>query len=453
MKKILINSALLLALAGSANAQNTFPASGNVGIGTATPTQLLQVTGGNSRFGTATNYANIDANGALQFTGTAAYKVPGNTYAFQYASNTNYGIYFNSTALAIEYKTGATSNVWSVGVTTGYGNLSGKLGIGVGPTATSRKLEISAGDARLNIPSTSLDSNTFVEFVNQRTNATDWRFEHYHNPTLGYDGSLFAEWSTDNFATDLNTYIASELDTGYLTYGIRYWVYGNMYADLYYQASDAKLKKNIKDMPSGLDIVKQLKPKTYQYDNVKYNALGLDDRMHYGFLAQDVEQVMPNSVTTEKKALSMKNGQRQVEEVKLVETMSLIPVLTKAIQEQQAQIEELKAMVEQLTQNQVAAGTTTVNDATVKVSGATLAQNVPNPLSSVTNIRFNVPSNAVSAQLVITDMNGKTLKQFQLTKGAGSVNVDASSLSEGTYNYSLIVDNKLVETKKMVINK
>ena len=48
-------------------------------------------------------------------------------------------------------------------------------------------------------------------------------------------------------------------------------------------------------------------------------------------------------------------------------------------------------------------------------------------------------------------MNGKVIKQMPLSKGQGSVNVDASALSNGTYNYSLVVDGKKIETKEWLL--
>ncbi|MEP7317493.1 MAG: tail fiber domain-containing protein [Panacibacter sp.] len=457
MKKILILSAGMFAVAGLATAQNTFPASGNVGIGTLTPAASLQ-TIGTTRLGSAANYAAVDANGNLTFAGTSAYRVQGNQYCFQYAANNNYGIYFNSTNVSIDYKTGASTNVWSVGVTTGYATLTGKMGIGVTPTnaATSKKLEVRSGDIRVSLPSTTTDSNTVIEFVNSKAGVLDWKFEHYTNPAFD-PGSLYVEYANDDFANDANLNIAAYWDSGYNDgvndYGIRYWVLGTMYADGYYQASDSKLKKDIKEMPSGLSIINQLKPKTYLYDTKKYNALGLREKMQYGFLAQDLEQVMPQSVTTQKALVSMNQGKRTYEEIKVVETMSLIPILTKAVQEQQAQIEELKALVEKLSQSVAASSTQDDAVASVTLTKASLSQNIPNPLNGNTSIRYNVPTGSTSAQLVITDNSGKTVKQMQLVKGAGNINIDASALTSGTYNYSLFVDGKLVESKKMVVAK
>ena len=458
MKKFLILSAGMLAIAGMATAQNTFPASGNVGIGTLTPAASLQ-TIGTTRLGSAANYAAVDANGNLTFAGTSAYRVQGNQYCFQYAANNNYGIYFNSTNVSIDYKTGASTNVWSVGVTTGYATLTGKMGIGITPTNafTSKKLEVSAGDIRLSLPSTSTDSNTVLEFVNNKAGALDWKFENYQNPAFD-PGSLYVEWANDNFASDANLNIAAYWDSGYVQggtdYGIRYWVLGASYADVVYQASDAKLKNNIADFSSGLKIINQLKPKTYYYNTDKYNAMGLNKHLNYGFLAQDLEKVVPEMVITQKALVSKDASGRHYEDVKLVANMTLIPILTKAVQEQQAQIEELKALVEKLTQS-VAAISTTTDDAvaSVTLTKASLGQNIPNPLNGNTSIRYNVPTVSTSAQLVITDNSGKTVKQMQLVKGAGNVNIDASALSAGTYNYTLIVDGKLIDSKKMVVAK
>jgi hypothetical protein len=53
---------------------------------------------------------------------------------------------------------------------------------------------------------------------------------------------------------------------------------------------------------------------------------------------------------------------------------------------------------------------------------------------------------------LIYDANGKSLRQIQLGKGgSGVVNIDISSLSSGIYSYSLMMNNKLVDTKTMEV--
>jgi hypothetical protein len=55
---------------------------------------------------------------------------------------------------------------------------------------------------------------------------------------------------------------------------------------------------------------------------------------------------------------------------------------------------------------------------------------------------------------MITDKNGKTLKLVNVSgAGKGKVNVDASTLAAGAYNYSLLIDGKLIGTKQMVLAK
>ena len=416
-EKILILSASILASAGLVSAQtNTFPTTGNVGIGTLAPASNLQVIG-TTRLGGATNYATVDGSGNLSFNGAnAQYRVGGNKYAFAFSGNPNYGLYFNQTNVRFEFRNGSAQSILNIGAN--------------GP------------DLTLPIASGNLDSNSTIRMQNSNAGANDWQFEHYRNASAGDNGTMYISHSSSDFSTP------ETLAALYDTSDFKYWVFGNMVAVDYYIFSDAKLKRDIKDINSALNVVNQLKPKTYYFKKDKYNALNLGDNVRYGFLAQDVEQIMPELVGTSKKPVRVDaNGIKQYEEVKSVNYVELIPLLTKAIQEQQVQIDELKATIAALTQ-----GATVSQESAVKLSvGATLEQNVPNPLSKNTTIRYNIPVTAASAQLRITDMNGKVIKQMQLTKGAGSVNVDASALNSGTYSYSLFVDGKMVETKRMMV--
>jgi len=218
--------------------------------------------------------------------------------------------------------------------------------------------------------------------------------------------------------------------------------------------SDFKLKKNINDCSNAMDIIKQLKPKTYFFKTDEYALLNLPAKKQYGFVAQELEKVLPDLVQTSREVVSIdaKNG-RKMEDIKSVNYTALIPVLTKAIQEQQQQIEELKLMVEKLSQ-QVAVSNT-VNDVKTKTTASLmdnqLDQNIPNPLTNTASISYSVSAGAKNVQLLITNNSGKTIKQLLLTAGKGAVNIDASTLSSGTYNYSLLVDGKILESKKMVV--
>ncbi|QEC66739.1 T9SS type A sorting domain-containing protein [Panacibacter ginsenosidivorans] len=78
---------------------------------------------------------------------------------------------------------------------------------------------------------------------------------------------------------------------------------------------------------------------------------------------------------------------------------------------------------------------------------------MPNPLRNTTSIRYNIPADAKNASLVITDMSGKAIKQLSVKAGSGIINIDASSLNAGIYNYTLIVDGRTIEAKRMVVPK
>ena len=90
--------------------------------------------------------------------------------------------------------------------------------------------------------------------------------------------------------------------------------------------SDATLKENIVDATPKLDDILQLKVRNF-------NLIG-DDTKQIGFIAQEFEEVFPAMID-----IDGKSGK------KAIKTSVLVPMLVKAIQEQQAQIEELKELI------------------------------------------------------------------------------------------------------------
>jgi len=100
--------------------------------------------------------------------------------------------------------------------------------------------------------------------------------------------------------------------------------------------SDIRYKENVRDLDVGLNAVMALKPRLYDWKEGK----GADIKNARGFIAQEFEEVFPDLIDTWKDPTP--EGEEPYKSVR----QDLIPVLVKAIQEQQAIIESLKARLD-----------------------------------------------------------------------------------------------------------
>jgi len=96
--------------------------------------------------------------------------------------------------------------------------------------------------------------------------------------------------------------------------------------------SDIKLKENITDATSKLDSLLKVKIRNY-------NLIG-DDKKQLGVIAQELESIFPSMIETTNDV--DKNGKYLGTTTKSVKYSVFVPMLIKAIQEQQLQIEQLK---------------------------------------------------------------------------------------------------------------
>ncbi|HWB64954.1 MAG TPA: T9SS type A sorting domain-containing protein [Chitinophagales bacterium] len=101
-------------------------------------------------------------------------------------------------------------------------------------------------------------------------------------------------------------------------------------------------------------------------------------------------------------------------------------------------------------------GTTlAVNDLTTAPAQPVLYQNNMNPFSSETTIRYYVPeSGYTNAQIVVYDVTGKMVRQyFAKNAGNNSAVFEAGELGAGIYLYSLVVNGRRIDTKRMMLVK
>lgn len=109
--------------------------------------------------------------------------------------------------------------------------------------------------------------------------------------------------------------------------------------------SDAKFKKDFVGIDNALDKIKLLNPTTYLLKKDDYKMMQFPSERQYGFIAQELEKVFPTLVEAGKIPGTSPEASM---EYKSVNYIGMIPVLTKAIQEQQKQIEDLKKIVQDL---------------------------------------------------------------------------------------------------------
>jgi Chaperone of endosialidase len=128
--------------------------------------------------------------------------------------------------------------------------------------------------------------------------------------------------------------------------------FNTVYTQATVNPSDRRLKERIMPIQGGLSRVMQMKPVEYYWKNPKSG-----DRRQLGFIAQELETVVPEVVehaqtTTEELEALKKSGKPtpEITDRYGVNYTMLIPVLTQAIQEQQAMIEQLRQQNELLQQ-------------------------------------------------------------------------------------------------------
>jgi len=203
--------------------------------------------------------------------------------------------------------------------------------------------------------------------------------------------------------------------------------------------SDVRLKHDIVPISSSLNKILELNPVSF-----RYNHRLEGERKIHGFIAQDVAKVIPELIAIP-----------ELESEKYVFYLTeLIPFLTKAMQEQQIMIDSLNSKVDllfssQLQQQHLKDGSTKVD---IINKQPILFQNHPNPFQGSTFIDYFVPKELTNAFLKITDNNGKLVQAFSIqSTGYGQIELDCKNLKPGTYYYSLIVNEKNIATKSMVI--
>ena len=225
-------------------------------------------------------------------------------------------------------------------------------------------------------------------------------------------------------------------------------VTGTLTATTVTQTSDSRFKENISSMQSDevMNVLSRLNPVSYTFrnDSNLFYSPEKASATHYGLIAQEVQQILPEMV--------YEDGAGYLS----INYTELIPLLIKAINEQQNQIEDLRAQLESNCgfNDSNKAKRFGNNQGNATIEDAVLYQNNPNPFSVDTEIEYQLPVTTQQASLYIYNMNGLQVAEYPITTfGGGSVVVTGGNLEAGMYLYSLIADGQVVDTKRMILTK
>jgi len=241
-------------------------------------------------------------------------------------------------------------------------------------------------------------------------------------------------------------------------------VSGNIIASGSITPSDKRLKSDVTKFKLGLDEVLQLNPVNFKY-NGKGNTISGDQ--HIGLIAQELREVVPSLVNeytyedVEEATLSEDYKIKATDNFLAIKESELKYLLINAIKEQQKDLDQKDALILELQERmdlienklEEIVNQGSVSNQIIKLNNAGLEQNIPNPFNEKTSIDYTVPSNSKDSQIIIYNMAGQIIKSVEVAKGKGSLLLDANELPAGTYSYNLIIDGKVISSKKMVLTK
>jgi hypothetical protein len=304
----------------------TLDASGNLGIGTTSPGARLHVAGGVGLIIPSGGSANSPESGAGTWSVYGANSGPTDRtgalrvecYSDQDA-NVGTGIAFSNRYITSNVASWTMAKIGAYKDNNASGGAGGYLTFSTtssgGPLAERARIT-STGELLVGTTSTSPSASAGAKIypggtmrcVNADSANTSENWSMYSTGAANY--RFYVGWGGTVYAT--NTTISA--------------------------ISDQRYKENIRDLDVGLDAILALKPRKFDWKA----GQGKDIKDDRGFIAQEFEQVFPDLVDEWKDPAP--EGEEPYKSVR----QDLIPVLVKAMQEQQAMIEELKAKVAQL---------------------------------------------------------------------------------------------------------
>jgi len=239
-------------------------------------------------------------------------------------------------------------------------------------------------------------------------------------------------------------------------------------------SSDSTLKTQIIPLGNTTNILKQINTYSYFFksDSVLIRSDSVDLRKReYGVLAQEIKPILPDLVDTCNGemfvnynafiALLIKGFNEQ--QTVIEQQQNQIGILQNIVTAQQLDIIQLTTLQKEVIRLQEAMkeccknpkGGMYIPDNPDEPQGvAILYQNAPNPFSANTEISCYLPETVSQAAIYIYNLQGVELKSYPLTQaGVNTIMVNGLELPAGMYLYTLVVDNEIIDTKRMILTK
>lgn len=213
----------------------------------------------------------------------------------------------------------------------------------------------------------------------------------------------------------------------------------------YSTVSDKRLKKRIKNNQLGLDFIKSIRTVSYQMKD------GHEGIYYTGFLAQDIEKILNKSEQNFSGLIKPRNDKDYYS----LRYAEFVVPLTKAVQEQQALIDDLenenKEFKEMFLRQQqdINALKTIINQLSENspintVTNPVVLKTNPNPFGESAQIIYKIPNIFLSASIQIFTLNGQLVDTFELDTNKGEVVFHRGNRT-GSFRVLLIADGKILQ--------
>jgi hypothetical protein len=278
--------------------------------------------------------ANGGTNTSTAFTaGSVVFAGSGGTY-----TQDNSGLFWNNTNKRLLL--GNPSAPYSLGISksSNSGSAAGYPSLDVGNTLATQ----GDGSSTFNFSTISMSSGNDVVrlfFYSTYAAGATWEPAGIINVTTNHP----LKFRTNN-ADRMRITNAGEVWIGYTADNGAYplQVNGQIFAtNATIATSDKKFKENITPLNKGLEIVNKLKPVTFNFITDTEN--NFSEYEEVGFIAQDVDRAL--STESFAKSIVKSADDSDLNSTMGLATQNLIPILTKAIQEQQALIKALEQRI------------------------------------------------------------------------------------------------------------